>query len=219
MVLAFGEMSSLVLASSSPRRADLLRQLGLSFVIVEPRVDEERLSGEAPERMVQRLAEAKSQCVQKALATGTGGTPIGPAVVIAADTIVVTNGVILGKPVDQEAATRMLQLLSARTHSVLTGVTVADDTRSIGYVVETKVTFRKLSNGDIQKYWQSGEPMGKAGAYAIQGRGAIFVVGIHGSYSNVVGLPLSETATALADLGVDCLAPERISETGSIQHG
>jgi septum formation protein len=185
--------SSLYLASTSPRRRELLAQIGLDFSVLKVDVDESRLSGETPENYVRRLALEK---VQAGLAEITGG------VVIAADTTVVIDDAVLGKPASLAEAVAMWTRLSGREHQVLTGVAVGNNTEIFVEVVTTRVRFRDILAGEMQAYWQSGEPADKAGAYAIQGRGAVFVHEISGSYSNVVGLPLSETAALLAGFGI-----------------
>ena len=190
-------MTELVLASASPRRADLLRQLDLSFSVVIPDIDESRLPGEVPRGFVQRLALEKNYDVGERLAS--------PAVVVSADTIVVVEDDILGKPKCREEGLAMLLSLSGRSHWVLTGVAVSREKNAHHFVVDTKVRFRTLSRKEIEAYWMTGEPADKAGSYGIQGKGAVFVSGIEGSYSNVVGLPLMETARALNQFDIDCL--------------
>jgi septum formation protein len=181
---------TLVLASGSPRRAQLLGHLGVAFEVRPADLDESVLPGEEARAYVERLARAKAAAV-------AGGGEL----VIAADTTVEVDGTILGKPVDRADATRMLRLLSGRTHRVHTGVAVAD--RSI--VVTTEVRFVDLTEGEIAWYVGSGEPLDKAGAYAIQGAGGAFVAGIDGSASNVVGLPLAELVDLLRAAGFDPL--------------
>lgn len=183
----------LYLASTSPRRRELLAQLGLSFTVLRLDIDESRCEGEAPDDYVARLACEKA---------AAGLALAGEGVVIAADTTVVLGEDILGKPVSREAAIAMWSRLSGGEHRVLTGVAVATCERTDVRVVSTTVRFRTLSRAEMEAYWASGEPADKAGGYAIQGRGAIFVSGIEGSYSNVVGLPLAETAELLAGFGI-----------------
>ena len=173
---------TIVLASASPRRADLLRAAGIAFEVVVADIDERILAGEAAAAYVRRLAEAKA----RAAMPRASGRPV-----LAADTVVVVDGAVLGKPVDADDARRMLRLLSGRTHSVLTGVCLTgtccvEET----HVEETSVEFATLSAEEIDWYVASAEPMDKAGAYAIQGLASRFVTTIHGSYSNVVGLPV-----------------------------
>ena len=171
----------LILASASPRRRELLATLGLCFEVVKPNVDERLFEGEAPEQFVERLAKAKADAIFPT-----------DAMVIAADTIVVLEDHILGKPTDSEDARRMLRALSGKSHRVITGVCVQNSTRSIVFSLSTMVTFRALAEEEILMYVESGEPLDKAGAYAIQGYAASMVVRIEGSYTNVIGLPLCE---------------------------
>lgn len=179
----------LYLASTSPRRRELLQQLGLEFSVLRVDVDESPLSGETPEQYVARLAGEKARA---------GLSGIVEGVVIAADTTVVLGDKLLGKPASRDEAIAMWTQLSGREHRVLTGVAVADQHAMHVEVVATSVRFREIALEEMQAYWASGEPADKAGGYAIQGRGAVFVSGINGSYSNVVGLPLTETAALLA---------------------
>lgn len=187
----------LYLASTSPRRRELLAQLGLSFHVLKGEVDETPRAGESPATYVERLAREKA-------AAGLANAPDG--VIIAADTSVVVDGVILGKPSSLEEAMTMWHRLSGREHEVLTGLAVGNAMRMDSQVVATRVRFRSLSDTEMRAYWLSGEPRDKAGGYAIQGVGAVFVTGIDGSYSNVVGLPLAETAALLAGFGIHVLA-------------
>jgi septum formation protein len=173
----------LILASASPRRAELLRAAGIEFDVHPAHVDERVLTGEAPDAYVRRVAEAKARVVGERFVRG---------VVLAADTTVVADRHILGKPIDVDDARRMLHLLSGRTHEVLTGVTLLrPDTQLDIRTDSTTVEFARLTNEEIEWYVSSGEPMDKAGGYAIQGLASRFVTRIVGSYSNVVGLPVS----------------------------
>jgi septum formation protein len=174
----------LVLASGSPRRRQLLTQLGLPFTVVPADVDETPLPGEAPLELVRRLAGAKAAAVD--------GDPV-----LAADTIVEVDGEILGKPGDAAGARHMLTRLSGRSHHVHTGVALRVGERVAVEVVTTEVTFVALTPDAIEWYLATGEPFDKAGAYAIQGAGGVFVESIHGSASNVVGLPLTAVAALL----------------------
>jgi septum formation protein len=187
----------LVLASGSPRRAALLQQIGIPHVVRLPAVpvDETPLPGEAPADYVLRLARAK------ALAVAAPGR-----LVLAADTTVVADGQILGKPEDRAAAEAMLVSLSDRVHAVLTGVALRRDADLRAVLVRTDVRFRAISAREASAYAAMGEGADKAGGYAIQGQGAIFVQSLAGSYSNVVGLPLAETETLLQAFGVDTWA-------------
>lgn len=178
---------SLVLASGSPRRRELLEQLGVEFITRVADIDETPISGEQPDVYVRRLAEGKARAARAA--TGSTGEP--GEVVLAADTIVALDGRLLGKPRDAADARRMLRDLSAREHDVLTGVAVLEPSGNLHAEVEsTRVRFGALSEAEVSWYAESGEPLDKAGAYAIQGLGALFVETITGNYSNVVGLPL-----------------------------
>jgi septum formation protein len=178
----------LVLASSSPRRAQILRDAGFDFTIQPANVDESLAPGEAVEAYVARIAQAKARAVAgRALADGT------PAIVIAADTVVLAGKQILAKPKDAEDARRMLRLLNATTHEVLTGLFVirAYDGISFAHLERTRVEFIRISDIDIDAYIQTKEPFDKAGAYGIQGVGGRFVRKVDGCYFNVMGLPLS----------------------------
>lgn len=179
-------MLSLYLASGSPRRRELLTQLGLSFERLANEVEEERLPGETAEQYVRRLARDKAQA---GVAVAEIDLPV-----LGADTIVVLNNRVLEKPTDVESASAMLTMLSGQTHEVMTAVALADRQQTLECLVITEVTFRTLTPEDIADYIASGEPMDKAGAYGIQGLGGNFVRKINGSYHAVVGLPLVETA-------------------------
>lgn len=171
---------TLVLASASPRRRELLATLGAEFSVLVPEIDETPLPGEKPRAFAERLAE------EKACAVGAEG------IVVAADTIVVLDETILGKPTDAAHARQMLTSLSGNTHEVITGVCVKNPERTVVFSVVTQVLFRDLEESEIEDYIASGCPMDKAGAYAIQGGAAHMVRAIEGSYTNVVGLPLCE---------------------------
>ena len=188
-------MMKLILASSSPRRAEVLADAGFTFEVVAARVDESRRTGEQAEAYVRRLAEAKARAV------AGGVSP--PAIVIAADTVVVMDGEVLGKPASAEDAGRMLRRLSGRTHQVLTGLAVLKIPGGAARVeIETtRVTFAPLTEAEIEAYVASGEPLDKAGAYAIQGRGGRFVARVEGCYFNVVGLPLARLYRILREMG------------------
>jgi septum formation protein len=183
----------LYLASTSPRRRELLAQIGLAFTVLSPEIDESRQAGEAPEAYVARLAAAKARA---------GLAQVADGVVVAADTTVVLDDAVLGKPATLAEAEAMWRALSGREHRVLTGVAVADRQALRVETVTTGVRFRPVAPEEMRAYWASGEPADKAGGYAIQGRGAVFVTRIDGSYSNVVGLPLAETAALLAGFGI-----------------
>jgi septum formation protein len=185
----------LILASASPRRAEILRGAGMQFSVLSSAVDETPMPGESPLDLVRRLALAKGELV--------AARAIGPAVVIAADTIVALDGAILGKPRTSDDARQMLEKLSGRTHSVITGVTLIrlPDVERREFVETTQVHFASISRDEIVKYLSSGEPFDKAGAYAIQGLGGRFIPRIDGCYFNVVGLPLARLYKELGELG------------------
>lgn len=189
-------MNPLYLASGSPRRRELLTQIGVPFSVVSAPIDETPLPDESAPAYVERLARAKAAAGLASLA--------GPAVVLGADTAVVLDGRILGKPENRKDALAMLADLSGREHQVLTAVALDDGQRVHSLCVTSKVSFRAISADEAQRYWASGEPADKAGSYAIQGLGAVFVTGLVGSYSAVVGLPLSETADLLGQFGIAC---------------
>ena len=184
-------MRRVVLASRSPRRVELLNRLGVSPEVIPADIDESPLEGESPVDMVRRLAIAKAVAV----AERTGGTDTG----LAADTTVDLDGMSLGQPVDDADAVRMLRRLSGRTHRVHTAVAVlvAGVPEPSVEVVTSLVTFQPLNDHVVEWYVSTGEPRGKAGSYAVQGLGATLVASVRGSWSNVVGLPLTETARLL----------------------
>lgn len=185
-------MTPIVLASASPRRAELLKQIGLSFGVRPADVDETTKPGESALQYVERLAREKARAV---------AVEQPDAIVIGSDTSVVLAGRILGKPVDRKDAAEMLGQLSGTTHQVMTAVAIATADSFESCVVTTDVRFRHLSGKETEAYVATGEPMDKAGGYGIQGRGGIFVEELRGSYSAVVGLPLQETAELLAGAG------------------
>lgn len=190
-----------ILASQSPRRAELLRQIGVQFSIQTADIDESPLAGEPSMAYLRRMAESKARAVQFEI--GSHAQSLSPApVILAADTIGDLDGEVLIKPRDRSDAVAMLQRMSGRSHIVATGVCVLAGDKCDYVEVKTQVRFRSLSEQEILRYWDSGEPQDKAGAYGIQGLGAVFVERIEGSYSNVVGLPLCETAGLLQDAGV-----------------
>jgi len=184
--------SEIILASESPRRKELLGGLGLTFKIVVSGVPENQREGETPEEHVLRLAR------EKALAVSQGHPR---SIVIGADTIVVIDGELLGKPENTPQARNMLQKLSGRTHEVITGFAmVRSGDVMINQSVSSRVLFKKLSDEELDWYIQTKEPYDKAGAYAVQGMGAFFIKEIHGSYTNVIGLPLSEVVDAMKQI-------------------
>ena len=185
----------LILASSSPRRAEILRNAGIQFSVLSSAVDETAVPGESPQDLVRRLALAKVELV--------AARAVGPAIVIAADTIVALEGAILGKPRTSEDARQMLAKLSGRTHTVVTGVSLIrlPDVERREFIETTQVHFASVSKEEIAKYLSSGEPFDKAGAYAIQGLGGRFIPRIDGCYFNIVGLPLARLCKELTELG------------------
>ena len=196
------ENPSVILASKSPRRRALLAQIGVEFDVIDIDLDEARLLGEEPRAYVLRLALDKARAGRAVLA-GQCGLPV-----LAADTAVIAGDRILGKPRDRADAAAMMQLLAGRTHLVLSGVALVGD-RERQEISVSEVRFRAVTPGEADAYWESGEPRDKAGGYAIQGLGALFVADLRGSYSGVMGLPLFETARLLAEAGIQTLAGQR----------
>lgn len=191
-------MSALLhLASTSPRRREILQTLGIEFDVVPVETDERRLDGETPGEMVLRLAIAKAEAA-------THGE-----FVLGADTVVVLGDRVLGKPRDADDAVEMLLALSGRRHAVMTGVALKtpDETRAV--LSATDVKFREIGRDEAYRYWHSGEPCDKAGAYGIQGIGGMFVKAIEGSYSGVMGLPVFETVELLKSAGFDPLVDRK----------
>lgn len=187
----------LLLASRSPRRRELLTQIGVDYEVVDVDVDESPRLAEAPEAFVQRLAMEKARA---GFAASSGYLPV-----LGSDTIVVRDGVILGKPANREEAATMLRSLSGRGHRVMTAVALVDDSRQAGRLNISQVTFRPLSEAEITAYCETGEADDKAGAYAIQGLAAAFIADLQGSFSGVMGLPLFETAELLAEFEIRVL--------------
>jgi septum formation protein len=185
----------LILASASPRRAAILRDAGYHFTVLSSAVDETPYPEESPEDLVLRLAQSKADLA--------AARSVGPAILIAADTEVVLDGQIFGKPRSSEDARRMLQKLSGRTHTVLTGVALVrlPNVERLTFVESTLVEFAPLSDEEITRYLSTGEPHDKAGAYAIQGYAGRYIPRIAGCYFNVVGLPLARLQHALSELG------------------
>ena len=184
----------LILASASPRRAELLHSAGFEFTVAAANIDEVPQRGESAENYTRRVAHEKATSVARTHAVAAGQQILG------ADTEVVVDGSILGKPRDPADAVRMLRLLSGRVHDVLTAVVLLGDMRTVEAAAITRVWFSGLTESEIGWYVASGEPMGKAGAYAIQGLGARFVERIDGSWSNVVGLPLATVHQMLREV-------------------
>jgi nucleoside triphosphate pyrophosphatase len=193
--------TKIYLASRSPRRRELLKQIGVAFEVLVLRdhpgrsvdVDESQLPGEVPDEYVRRVSRAKANSGWERILQ----RKLRPFPVLAADTVVCVDDVILGKPPDPSHAAKMLRLLSGREHRVLTAVALKVDDRLELVVSESRVRFAELSEADIEAYVASGEPTDKAGAYAIQGRAGAFIIELHGSYSGVMGLPLYETTELL----------------------
>ena len=190
----------LVLASASPRRRDLLTQAGLTFAVETADIPETPLDGEEAATYVLRLAEAKAQAVWARRQVEPASDE--PLIVLGADTCVLCQGEILGKPRDVTDARRMLELLSGRTHQVLTGLCALTRRESFADVEITQVTFNVIEEAELVRYLSSREPMDKAGAYGIQGFAARWIPRIEGDYFNVVGLPIARTVALLAEAGV-----------------
>ena len=188
----------IVLASQSPRRRQLLGQMGLEFTTQSPEIDESAFHGRDAQDLVETLSREKARWVARQQTPDT--------LVIGADTVVVLDGAILGKPRDGAEAQAMLAALSGRDHQVFTGVTLCQGDRILTQAEETQVTFRPLTSQEIRQYVSTGEPMDKAGAYGIQGLGGLLGEGIRGDYPNVMGLPICRLGRMLLDFGVDCLA-------------
>jgi septum formation protein len=186
------------LASQSPRRRELLRQIGVDFECLPVTIDERPLAGETPEACVRRLALEKARA-GRAVQSAANALPV-----MGADTIVIAGEAVLGKPVDRREAIEMLQSLSDRTHRVMTAVALAGE-REVACLSTSHVTFRALTARECGAYWETGEPQDKAGAYAIQGLAAMFITRLEGSYSGVMGLPLYETAALLQEFGIRLL--------------
>ncbi len=190
-----GKAFHIRLASGSPRRRALLHDLGWDFETVSPDVDEAPLPGEKPEALCERLARLKAEA---------GAKTAGPnALVLAADTIVVIDGRVLGKPSGREEACAMLRLLQGRAHEVMTGIALSRGGELLSGVERTVVHFRPLTEAEVQAYAATGEGDDKAGAYAIQGKGALLISAIEGDYFNVVGLPLCRLGRMLEELTED----------------
>ena len=186
------------LASLSPRRQELLQQIGVHYEVLPVDVDETPAAGEGAEDYAQRLALAKAGAGWSSLVEKKRLPVLG------ADTVVVANGTIMGKPRDRQQAIAMLQALSGSTHEVLTAVALVAECSLVRLNI-SRVTFRTLSLSECEAYWETGEPADKAGAYAIQGLGAVFIARLEGSYSGVMGLPLFETAELLQESGIRLL--------------
>jgi septum formation protein len=192
-------MESIILASASARRQELLSQIGVRFTVRSQDIDESIRSGELADDYVIRMARQKADSALRALHVSQDSRD---TVVLSADTSVVCGARVLGKPIDEADAVAMLRRLSGREHRVLSAVTLATQDKQRSVLSESRVRFREISATEAQQYYRSGEPKGKAGAYAIQGYAAVFVEQLIGSYSGVMGLPLFETAQLLAEFAV-----------------
>ena len=188
----------IILASQSPRRKELMGQIGLKFKVISPNVDEHMEGNPSPAQLVEELSLRKARAVER--------QADGETLIVAADTVVALEGTVLGKPEDEREAFAMLSALSGNRHYVYTGVTVLRDGRAVTQHEVTTVTFRELEPDEISSYIATGEPMDKAGAYGIQGLGALLVSGIEGDYFNVMGLPVYRLGRILAGFGIDLLA-------------
>ena len=197
-------MEPIILASASARRQELLAQIGISFTVRSQDIDESIGSAELAEDYVMRMAMEKAMSALRQLAGSQGGDD---TLVLAADTSVVCDADVLGKPSSESDALEMLLRLSGREHRVLSAVMLATKNKQAAQLSESRVTFREISLAEARRYYASGEPEGKAGSYAIQGYGAVFVKQLHGSYSGVMGLPLFETAQLLTEFGVSGQPP------------
>ncbi|QGX60394.1 Maf family protein [Alteromonas mediterranea] len=191
---------SVVLASASPRRTALLKQMNIAHTIQPADIDESPRPNETPLSLVSRLAAEKGQAVKAKLSSKQ--TLTDDTVILASDTLIAFNGQSVGKPENKADAKRILTMLSGNTHEVLTAISVLNNTRQQTQVITTSVTFAALTDEQITAYWETGEPADKAGSYAIQGIGGEFVVSINGSASAVIGLPLYETRQLLNEFGV-----------------
>jgi septum formation protein len=180
------------LASTSPRRREILQSLGLNFEVAMVETDERPVNGESAENLVLRLASAKAEAAT------------GAEYVLGSDTVVVLDDRVLGKPIDKDDAVDMLLSLSGRSHTVLTGVALKTPDGTSVVLSKTDVRFREIDRDEAIRYWHSGEPRDKAGGYGIQGVGGMFVKSINGSYSGVMGLPVFETVELLKSAGIDC---------------
>jgi septum formation protein len=199
------EEARIVLASASPRRSALLAQLQVAHQVWPAAIAETRLAHESIEQCVQRLARHKAQAVWDALQSEAALAALAGLPVLGADTIVVAGAQMLGKPRDRDDALRMLGLLAGCEHEVLSAVALHTAAGSRVRLSRSTVRFRALERAECEAYWDSGEPTDKAGAYAVQGLGAIFIQSLQGSYSGVMGLPLYETAELLAGAGIPVL--------------
>jgi septum formation protein len=192
----------LILASQSPRRKELLSQLGYQFSCQPANIDESVIADECPLIYVERMARLKAECIVSALSADQPRLESNDYVVLGSDTCVVIDNEILAKPESLDDSMRILSRLSGNKHQVLTAISAMNGRKSVTKTVCTDVYFKTLTHGEISRYWQTGEPQDKAGSYGIQGIGGQFVTRIDGSYSAVVGLPLYETSQLLAEFGL-----------------
>ena len=197
----------LILASASPRRKKLLAQVGLNFKTDRADIDESKIAEENAQEYVLRLSQEKA---------GVVGQKYKHGIILAADTTVVLGGDVLGKPESETHGVEMLRRLSGNAHQVVTGVTVLNRSRQESFLTSSIVIFREISVSEITWYWKTGEPLDKAGAYGLQGKGAAFVSAIHGSFTNVIGLPLAETLSLLQGFDVNAMQV-RANETPPVQ--
>jgi len=211
-----GRAPQVYLASASPRRGELLAQIGVGYERVSAPVDESVHPGEAPETFVLRIALAKARAGRAALDADGAGRGVEPGVVpvLGADTAVVVDGEVLGKPRDRDHGLQMLARLAGRDHWVLSAVALIGE-REATRLSASRVSFRGLGGAECLAYWRTGEPRDKAGAYAIQGLGALFVAHLEGSYSGVMGLPLYETADLLYEFGIRPLGDNDTKSLGN----
>jgi len=189
---------NLCLGSASPRRAELLKQIGVNFEVCIADIDETIRENESPDEYVTRMAIEKAQRVWRM----NRDTPYADLPVLAADTAVVLGQQVMGKPVNREQGLEMLTALSGRAHEVLTAVSMLVGDRQASRLSRSRVTFSVLTEADISRYWETGEPSDKAGAYAIQGKAAVFIESLEGSYSGVMGLPLFEVGQLLDEMEI-----------------
>ena len=206
--MVFDATPDLYLASQSPRRRELLRQIGVNHAVISASIPEQPMAGEQALAYVQRLAREKAAAGYARLLEQQ--LPVAP--VLGADTLGLLDGEILEKPRDQAHAQQMLRQLSGRTHQVITAVALHSGVQQALRVSTTDVTFRDLSDAEIAAYWETGEPQDKAGSYGIQGKGAVFVKEIRGSYSCVVGLPIEATLELLQEFNVPWWTAARAEE-------
>lgn len=191
--------SELYLCSRSPRRQELLTQIGVTFTLLDVEIDETPIPSESPQKYVSRLAQ------EKAITGWADPARVSMIPVLSADTTVVCRGEIMGKPEDKEHGLQMLSRQSGSTLQVITAICLVKEKKIINSISKSNVLFRKITHNEMEAYWSSGESADKAGGWAIQGKAAIFIEKIEGSYSGVMGLPLFETAKCLKSMGINCI--------------